>query len=41
VELVELAFPGSASAALFGNREELLAEWRTRLGYAVPEETAD
>lgn len=32
VELVELAFPGSANPGLFGNRVELLAEWRTRLG---------
>jgi hypothetical protein len=41
VELVALAFPGSSSATLFGNREELLAEWRTRLGYTVAGELAD
>ena len=32
VELVELAFPGSSQAALLGNYEELLGEWRARLG---------
>ena len=32
VELVELAFPGSARPGLFGSRDELLAEWRARLG---------
>jgi len=32
IELVELPFPGSSTAALFGNREELLVEWRARLG---------
>jgi len=32
VELVELAFPGSARPGLFGDRGELLAEWRARLG---------
>ena len=36
VELVELAFPGASNPGLFGNREELLAEWRVRLG-RVPE----
>lgn len=32
IELVELAFPGSTHPGLFGNREELLADWRQRLG---------
>jgi len=32
IELVELGFPGSSAPGLFGNREELLAEWRQRLG---------
>ena len=32
IELVELGFPGSSNPGLFGNREELLAEWRQRLG---------
>ena len=41
VELVGLPFPGSASPALFGNREELLVEWRNRLGYPVAEESVD
>ena len=41
VELVELAFPGSSQPGLLGNREELLREWRTRLGYEVPATTAD
>ncbi|MEJ2257474.1 MAG: WD40 repeat domain-containing protein, partial [Woeseiaceae bacterium] len=34
VELVELAFPGSSQPGLFGNREELLDEWRARLAYS-------
>lgn len=33
VELVELGFPGSSNPGLFGNKEELLAEWRQRLGH--------
>jgi hypothetical protein len=41
IELVELAFPGSSSPALFGNRNDLLAEWRTRLGYSVEEDPVD
>jgi len=41
VELVELPFPGSASPALFGNRDDLLAEWRSRLGYTVSEDATD
>ena len=41
VELVELGFPGSTSPGLFGNREELLAEWRGRLGRAEPAAVAD
>ena len=32
IELVELGFPGSSNPGLFGNREELLAKWRQRLG---------
>jgi len=32
VELAELAFPGSSQPGLLGNRDELLAEWRARLG---------
>jgi WD40 repeat protein len=32
VELVELAFPGSSQPGLLGNYEELLGEWRKRLG---------
>jgi hypothetical protein len=32
IELVELGFPGSSIPGLFGNREELLIEWRKRLG---------
>jgi WD40 repeat protein len=32
VQLTELSFDGSGRAALFGNKEELLAEWRLRLG---------
>jgi len=38
-ELLALAFPGSGSPALFGNREALLAEWRSRLGTGVGELT--
>ena len=41
VELVELGFPGSAAPGLFGNREELLSEWRQRLGRAEPVALAD
>jgi hypothetical protein len=41
VELVELAFPGSSQPGLLGNREELLTEWRSRLGYAMPEAATD
>ena len=32
IELVELGFPGSSIPGLFGNRDELLTEWRQRLG---------
>jgi WD40 repeat protein len=32
VQLSELSFDASGRAALFGNKEELLAEWRLRLG---------
>ncbi len=41
VELVELAFPGSTSPVLFGDKEELLTEWRARLGNNVAEEATD
>jgi len=41
VELVELAFPGTAQPGLFGNREELLAEWRARLGVVDADEVPD
>jgi len=34
VELVELAFPGSSRPGLFGNQDDLLAEWHERLGIA-------
>jgi WD40 repeat protein len=33
IELEELAFPGSSHPGLLGNRDELLAEWRSRVGY--------
>jgi len=32
VQLTELSFDASGRAALFGNKDELLAEWRLRLG---------
>ncbi len=32
VQLTELSFDASGGAALFGNKDELLAEWRLRLG---------
>ena len=35
VELVELAFPGSSRPGLFGNQDDLLAEWHERLGIAL------
>jgi len=41
IELVELGFPGAENPGLFGNREELLAEWRQRLGERQPIETTD
>lgn len=41
VELVELAFPGSARPGLFGNREDLLAEWRARLGVSDASDASD
>ena len=41
VELVQLPFPGASTAALFGNRTELLAEWRKRLGRSVDIEPVD
>ncbi len=40
VEMTELAFPGSSHPGLFGNRGELLADWRERLGHDL-EQTAD
>ena len=33
VELAELGFPGSSPPGLLGNRDELLIEWRERLGF--------
>ena len=41
VELVELAFPGSSQAGLFGNRQDLLDEWRARLGLELPPAESD
>ncbi len=41
VELVELPFPGASTAALFGKKDELLAEWKTRLGHNVENEPTD
>ncbi len=41
VELVELPFPGASTAALFGNKDELLLEWKTRLGRDVETEAVD
>mgnify|MGYP001814419272 FL=1 len=41
VELVELAFPGSSQPGVLGNREELLLEWRARLGYEALEPASD
>ena len=35
VELVELAFPGALQPGLLGNYQELLGEWRARLGVGV------
>ena len=32
VELVELGFRAPSSPGLFGNKDELLAEWQTKLG---------
>jgi hypothetical protein len=32
VQLKELVFDASGGGALFGNKDELLAEWRLRLG---------
>ena len=37
IELVELSINGSGTAALFGNRQELLQEWRDRIN-ATPRE---
>ena len=36
VQLAELNFDANRGPALFGNREELLAEWRRRLGLSEP-----
>jgi WD40 repeat protein/subtilisin-like proprotein convertase family protein len=41
VELVELAFPGSSHPGLFGNREDLLHEWRARLAYLERDAASD
>jgi WD40 repeat protein len=41
VDLVELAFPGSARPGLFGNRNDLLAEWRLKLGAASAQGSPD
>jgi WD40 repeat protein len=41
VELAELAFPGSSYPALFGNYEDLLIEWRARLGVDAPSPAVD
>lgn len=41
VDLVELPFPGSSRPGLFGNRDELLQEWRARLGVEPEQELPD
>ncbi|MDJ0749757.1 MAG: AAA-like domain-containing protein [Woeseiaceae bacterium] len=41
IELVELPFPGASTAALFGNKDELLAEWKMRLGRNFESSSAD
>jgi hypothetical protein len=33
VKVVEIGFDGSQGAALFGNKDKLLNEWRNRLGF--------
>jgi len=38
VEIVELGFGGTSSAGLFGNKDELLNEWRERIIASPPEE---
>ena len=42
-DLVKLQFPVSEGPLLFGNKDELIAEWRKRLGLPVnvPIVTAD
>lgn len=37
-ELIKLDFSGLGSAGLFGSREDLLAEWRSRVSATLPEE---
>jgi hypothetical protein len=37
IELVELSVNRSGAAALFGNKQELLQEWRDRIS-AIPRE---
>lgn len=39
VEFIELSSNGPATAALFGNRQELLQEWRNRISAAPREES--
>ena len=40
IELVELSFLGSQRPGLFGNKDDLLAEWRSRLeGTTIPSGT--
>ncbi len=41
IELVEVAFPGSTHPGLFGNRSDLLATWKQRLGMQPPEAAPD
>jgi subtilisin-like proprotein convertase family protein len=41
VEVVELPFPGSSIPGLFGSKDELLSDWRKRLGLEAVNEVAD
>ena len=41
VEVVELPFSGSSIPGLFGSKDELLADWRRRLGVEDAEEAAN
>ena len=36
IELVELSFLGSQKAGLFGNRDDLLAEWQPKIEGRLP-----